>query len=113
MMQVTKIRKNIMGTISFHAKFKGMRKEQEFIVYPNPEKELTIQSKNRFGYVKKDGSVKFATNCPYGAVFNHRPHVVDNIDNIGELLDAVRGTASAKAGTSGIVYCDNSKAGSI
>jgi hypothetical protein len=33
-MTISKIGFNIMGTTSFTAKFAGMRKEQEFIVYP-------------------------------------------------------------------------------
>ena len=31
---ISNIHKNCMGTVSFDAKFAGMRKPQDFIVYP-------------------------------------------------------------------------------
>ena len=112
-MLVSKIRKNIMGTISFTAKFKGMRKEQEFIVYANPQENLVIQADNKFGYVSlTSGRVVFG-NCNCGAAFILSKHNVDNIENMEELKDAIRKTAGEKVGSSGIVYCDNSKAGNI
>lgn len=33
-MKISNIKKGIMGTINFEAKFNGMRKPQEFVVYP-------------------------------------------------------------------------------
>ena len=51
--QIEKIRTNIMGTISFNMKIEGMRKFQDFIVYPiqknDSEKVITIQSDTRIG----------------------------------------------------------------
>lgn len=40
-----------MGTLSFDAQFAGMRKPQEFIVYPMQDsgERITIQSNHRFG----------------------------------------------------------------
>lgn len=113
-MNVTKIRRNIMGTISFTAKFKGMRKEQEFIVYPNPDDKITVQSESRFGYVDaKSGQIIFATNCSCGALFAARPKKTDIIENIEELKTAIRKTAGDAVGNNGIVHCDNSKAGNV
>lgn len=42
---------NILGTVSFDGKFKGMRKAQNFIVYPMQDSGtvIHIQSDNRFG----------------------------------------------------------------
>ena len=108
-MKVTNIKVNIMGTISFDAKFKGMRKPQDFIVYPNPTKErIMIQSKNRIGLIAGDKVEISTATCL--AMWGFRPKKGDVIDNIEELLTAIRATASEKAGTSGIVYCDNSTA---
>ena len=45
--------KNCMGTISFDAKFKGMRKPQSFIVYPMKAEEtkIKIQSDKKIGTI--------------------------------------------------------------
>lgn len=45
--------KNIMGTVSFEGLFSGMRKAQDFIVYPMQEssEEIQIQSDHRFGRI--------------------------------------------------------------
>ena len=45
--------RNCMGTISFDGKFAGMRKPQDFIVYPMQDstEEILIQSDHRFGRV--------------------------------------------------------------
>ncbi len=113
MTNATNIRTNCMGTISFHAKFTGMNKPQDFIVYPNPEKHLAIQSDNRWGYVKTDGKVivaKARNSFEFAAV----GHRLDQIENIDELLAAVRGTAGKMVGNNGMaVYCDNSTAANV
>lgn len=111
-MNITNIKKNCMGTIDFDAQFKGMMKPQDFIVYPNPTNGiLRIQSDTRCGYIDtKSGKVRYG-KCKYFAAL-----IVDRediIDNIADLITAVRGTASPMAGTNGIIYCDNSKAGQI
>lgn len=45
--------KNIMGTVSFDGKFAGMRKAQDFIVYPMQDsgEVITIQGDHRFGKI--------------------------------------------------------------
>ena len=50
---ITNYHKNIMGTLSFDLKVKGMRKPQDFIVYPIREKTDTIkiQSDKKFGEI--------------------------------------------------------------
>ena len=54
-MKLSNIKTNRMGTLSFDAKFKGMRKEQNFIVYPihkgNNVDKIMIQSETRIGYL--------------------------------------------------------------
>lgn len=115
-MQVTNIHKNIMGTISFNAKFGGMRKEQDFIVYPitsdNPE--IVIQSDNRIGYINSHGDVVVAkARNRFDFVLARTVKVIDKVENIEELLAAIRKTSSSMAGSNGIVYSDNSLAGSV
>ena len=52
---ISNIRKNIMGTISFDGLFTGMRKPQDFIVYPmhagNNTAQARIQSDKRSGFI--------------------------------------------------------------
>ena len=50
---ITNYHKNIMGTLSFDLKVKGMRKPQDFIVYPIREKTdtISIQSDKKFGEI--------------------------------------------------------------
>ncbi len=51
--QIRNCRKNIMGTVSFDGKFSGMRKPQDFIVYPMQDSGeiIDIQSDHRFGQI--------------------------------------------------------------
>lgn len=53
---ITNCHKNIMGTVSFDGKFTGMRKAQDFIVYPMQDSGplAKIQSNNRMGQVNLD-----------------------------------------------------------
>ena len=50
---ITNYRRNIMGTLSFDLKVKGMRKAQDFIVYPitGETDKILIQSDKKFGYI--------------------------------------------------------------
>jgi len=113
------IHKNRMGTVSFDGKFKGMRKAQNFIIYPvktgeQPEK-LLIQSDTRIGYVMlADGKVIMSPSVQSGA-YNHHLMKATHIDNLtGEELTLLKAqvfaTASGHAGGNGVVYVDNSGA---
>jgi hypothetical protein len=121
---ISNFHKNCMGTMSFDGKFPGMRKAQDFIVYPikagEVPKEIEIQSDTRFG------AVELAT----GKVFMSKPHANGAngwhlaLEGRGlslctlpaeELLllkGHIMGTASAEAGKkeNGIMQCDNSGA---
>ena len=48
---LSNFRKNFAGTASFDGQFEGMRKPQDFVVYPmkTGDVEIQIQSDNRFG----------------------------------------------------------------
>ncbi|MDO8416530.1 MAG: hypothetical protein Q7S87_09995 [Agitococcus sp.] len=52
-MAITGFKKNCVGTICFDAQFSGMRKAQDFIVYPipNASSEIKIQSDTRIGKI--------------------------------------------------------------
>lgn len=54
-MTITHIHRNIMGTVSFDGQFAGMRKPQDFMVYPIhagvTTARVTIQSDNRMGVI--------------------------------------------------------------
>lgn len=106
-----------MGTVSFDGKFAGMRKSQDFIVYPLSEakESLKIQSDTRIGTINLEtGAVHMSPPKPGGAYF----HDLCNAASVGVLtaeelflLKAnVFATASGQAGTNGVVYCDNSAA---
>jgi hypothetical protein len=101
-----------MGTISFNAKFTGMRKEQDFIVYPNPtEGRIMVQSDNRIGIICGD-SIRIA-KASYMVQFTIAAKLDDTIENIDELRAAIRGTAGDKVGNNGIVFCDNQTAAGV
>lgn len=50
---ITNCHRNIMGTVSFDGQFPGMRKPQDFIVYPMQDsgEQIDIQSGHRFGEI--------------------------------------------------------------
>ena len=104
-----------MGTTSFTAKFKGSRKEQEYIVYPmNSEtKVITIQSDTRFGKIEiESGNVlltKTHSNGAYAVHMNTDVLVGDSIENFEELKAFIRKTSGSLVGDS-IVKSDNSGA---
>lgn len=69
---ISKIEKNIMGTVSFDGKFQGMKKPQDFIVYPMQDAGviIKIQSDTRMGQINLDtGEVTLSKARPNGAGF--------------------------------------------
>lgn len=71
--EVLNIRKNIMGTLSISMKLQGMRKAQEFTVYPitKESKSLTLQSDTRIARVDLNGKGKVSKSHAGGAYFVH------------------------------------------
>lgn len=110
--------KNVLGTVSFDGKFDGMRKSQDFIVYPvskdSEVKAITIQSDTRIGFVDlNNGRVMVTPSFPSGA-YNHHLSLVKYAGTLpAEELLLLKGnimaTTSAKAGSHGVT-CDNSAA---
>lgn len=118
MTTITEIKKNIMGTTSFNAKFKGSRKEQDYIIYPiNAEtKTLIIQSDTRFGKIEiESGDVSLTKSHSNGANSQHLRTdklVEDTIENFEELKEFIRKTSGSLVGET-FVKTDNSFASSI
>ena len=118
---ITNMHRNIMGTISFDAKFPTMRKTQEFIVYNRQAGDtgpIQIQSDTRIGRINLDtGKVTMSKPHALGA-YNHHLGEAQEIATLDAetllmLKAKITGTASEKAGTNGIVFCDNSGAANV
>ena len=116
---ITSIRKNCMGTVSFSGLFPGMRKPQEFIVYPmhecNDASLAKIQSDTRIGFINMEsGTITLSRPKPGGAYFVHLngAQIVGALhaEELLLLKAVIMATASGKAGTNGIMYTDNSAA---
>jgi hypothetical protein len=100
--QIGGYRRNIMGTVSFTGKFPGMRKVQEFIVYPLQDagEVITVQSDNRVG--------KIDLGTGAGAVcLNRGPGVFIQLadEDRQALRHWVKSTGGVEVG--GVVKCDN------
>lgn len=118
LLELTNLRGNIMGTTSFDAKFPGMRKAQDFIVYPldasNEARAIKIQSDTRIGSISMvDGTVRMSAPQAGGAFFHHMATAKVLGKLTGEALlmlqAKVMSTAHGQAGKS-FVKADNSGA---
>ena len=115
---ISKIGKNCLGTLSITMKIKGMRKDQEFIVYPitKDSTDIKIQSDTRIGIVDLDGNGKMSKSHSSGAYFHHlnfdklTPFTFDTSDwkQIVDYIGLTEGT-----GTNTVVQVDNTGAKSI
>lgn len=115
------IRKNILGTISFTAQFKSMRKAQEFIIYPIEQGESTesilIQSDTRIGRINlNNGDVIMSPSRAGGSYGVHLAFAskIDTLstEDLAGLKFRILQTADKMAGTS-VVHCDNSGANNV
>lgn len=115
---ISNFKKNCMGTVSFDGKFDGMRKSQDFIVYPVKQGDqttaITIQSDTRIGMVHLGtGQVLLSPSRAGGSYGVHmalaKPAGTLSAETLLLLKSNVFATASGMAGTSH-VYCDNSGA---
>jgi hypothetical protein len=115
------IRKNIMGTTSFDMKVAGMRKVQDFVVYPLTEKvdKILIQSDTRWGEIEI-ATGKGLISKPHSNGANSVSFMVDKMrggvkefeltqEELSSLLAFIRGTAGKLVGDS-FVLSDNSGA---
>jgi len=113
--------RNTMGTLSFDYRFEGMRKSQDFIVYPmeSGSKEVYVQSSTRFGRVdlvtgdyemsgshsNGAGSAALCIDRMKGKTRFGRLPMVD----LEDLVGGIRGTGGVLVGDS-FVKVDNSGA---
>lgn len=116
---IANIRKNCIGTVSFDGQFQGMRKPQDFTVYPvkagEPADSILIQSGTRIGTVDlQSGHVKLSRPHASGAYFMHLREATFSgkleADELLLLKGNILATAHGKAGTNGVVFTDNSGA---
>jgi len=117
--QLSNIHRNIMGTISFDLKIKGMRKPQDFIVYPisagESNKSIMIQSDTRIGKIDLIGGVGVMSQSHSGGAYFM--HLSLDKKTVFKLSDAdldtlkvkISGTAGDRVGSMGI-SSDNSGA---
>lgn len=117
---LSNIHTNRMGTASFDLKLVGMRKPQDFIVYPitKETKELTIQSDTRIGTINvSTGKGKMSQSHASGAYFHHLnfDKLTDfelSADDLDKLTSGIKKTAGDSVGSNGITT-DNSGADKI
>lgn len=112
--------KNIMGTVSFSGKFDGMRKPQDFCCYPMKEttQDVKVQSDTRIGSINLDTGRVLMTPAHKNGAYNHHLHEAAYVGKLSAeelfmLKAEILATASPRAGTSGIVFCDNSGAAGV
>lgn len=121
-MNIQNIKRNSMGTLDFDGKFDGMRKPQDFITYPIGAKDdktrVKIQSDTRIGFINlTNGHVLMSPSIKGGAYNHHLSQINDvgklNQEELFSLKAQLLDSASAKAGTNGIVTTDNSGAAEV
>lgn len=116
MTKILSIKKNIMGTLSLKAKFNGMRKAQDFIVYPvradETPNDIKIQSDTRI--VRIDLNTGVITMSPPRAGGSYNVHLmfttaIDTLDReeLSGLKFRLIQTTGHIVGNS-VVKCDNS-----
>lgn len=116
---ISNIHRNIMGTVSFAGLFPGMRKAQDFIVYPmhegNDASKAKIQSDTRIGSIDLASGAVLLSPARQGGSYGVHMALAKAVCTLSaeELLMLSAGifaTAHGNAGTNKIVYTDNSAA---
>lgn len=116
---IENIHKNRMGTVSFDGKFDGMRKAQDFIVYPfhagNSTDAAKVQSDTRIGLINlTTGEILMSPSRQGGSYGVHlafaKPAGKLTSEELMLFKAQIAATANGHAGTNGIVYTDNSGA---
>ena len=116
---------NSLGTVSFIGKFPGMRKEQDFIVYPitsNPDDKIRCQSENRWMEINVQTGSAEITSAQSGhhntwllaiqrMKGKHKEFTID-AETLGTLKQRIAETSGKLVGGS-IVKTDNSGAARV
>lgn len=121
--KITNIKTDCLGTLSFDGKFAGMRKAQEFIVYPIKKDEdatqIKIQSDTRIGKIFLDsGDVVLSPSRQGGSYFVHMvlAKKVDTLskEELAGLIFRLVQTAGESVGNNNMnVFTDNSGADKV
>jgi len=112
---ITNLHRNIMGTTSFDGKFQGMRKAQDFIVYPLAAGETTIciQSDTRYGRLDlTTGNLEMSKSHANGAgsmafALDTRVKETVSSEELTSLRDFIRSTGSKELVGSSMVLSNN------
>lgn len=100
-MKLTNFKINAMGTVSFTAQFKGMRKPQEFCVYPlqggDDRTRVKVQSDSRIGYITNAGAVLMSPPRAGGSYFVHLVSAKEIDLLTPEELEALRKNVNSSA----------------
>lgn len=122
-MKIENLKTNCMGTLSFDGKFNGMRKTQDFIVYPmhkeNRNDRIMIQSDTRIGYIYFDSGDVILTPPRSGGSYSVHLIYAKKIDQLtreelARLKFRLVQTAGDKVGNNGLhVVTDNSNANKV
>ena len=113
--EVSNLRKNRMGTLSFDMKISGMRKSQDFIVYPVSEKSdsILIQSDTRIGRINMTNGKGIMSqshaNGAYGVHLSMDKLVPFELteSQLQDLKEKIGGTAGDSVGSRNVLS-DNS-----
>lgn len=125
-MEIISMKHNCMGTMSFTLRIGKMKKAEEFTTYPiqanDDGKVISLQSHHRWVYLyTEDGRIEMSarraqyanpawlTLCKLNGTMESDQATTEQLT---EMLTAIRGTASAKAGNQ-FMFCDNSNAARI
>ena len=119
------MRKNCLGTMNFNLKIGKMKKAEEFCTYPIQKTDdgeiIYLQSGHRLAQLNsKTGEIQmsarraqYANSAWFMCCKINRTLESDmaNESQLSEMLSAIRGTASPKAGDNVLhLFCDNSNA---
>ncbi len=120
---ISKLGRNCLGTLDIYMTLPGMRKEQDFCVYPiskgDQAKVITIQSGNRFGKIDLSTGRGLMSKCA-GTYSSSITYIQAQIrgtlqaftvtpEDVNKLKLEIFGTTDSMAGAS-FIYCDNSGA---
>jgi hypothetical protein len=125
-MEITDFKKNCMGTMDFSLKFKGMRKAEEFCVYPIEGKTdiVYFQSDHRWAQLDLKSKTfevsarraQYANSVWFMVCQIHHTITVEKLtdEQFGLMIEKIRETAGERVGNNILaVVCDNSYADKI
>ncbi len=104
--EISNVKKGFLSACEFDAKFKGMRKAQNFIVYPvkSGASSIVIQSDTRIGEVfLETGVCRISENRSGGAHFIHLAMAENNAIISVEDLQQIKAMLNLKSGNGTVI----------